>query len=256
MTNDYYRLKATEFINRLQQIQELIKHNPSRGYIGEELLRDFLKTALPSSVKVTQGFIVQGNEISPQCDIIICDALKYAPIYSFGNIDIVHNESVYAVVEVKTRVDREGFEKILKDFRKLHYMHIQHKILFMYSSRKPKTIESYFYPKSTEDNEFTISDNTTPLYDLGEYLELPEIILSITSNLYFQKDLYQDDSRDYNGYNVYQITDDSLSEISCLQKLLSYLTEIISPANDSVSESMYDTLYDMKLLYGFPIVEL
>ena len=192
MIENYYRLKALEFCNRLNQFKELVIHNPSRGYIGEELLREFLKSALPSSAKVTQGFIIQGNDLSPQCDIIIYDSLRYAPVYSFGNIDIVLSQSVYAIIEVKTTVDRKGFEKVLKDFRMLQYMQVQHKILFLYTSPLPKTIESYFYPKATEDVKFIISDTHTPLYDNGDYSALPEIIISLSSDVYLQKDLFQD----------------------------------------------------------------
>ncbi len=256
MTNDYYRLKATEFVNRLQQIQELIVHNPSRGYVGEELLRDFLRTSLPSSVKVTQGFVIQGNDISPQCDIIICDSLKYAPIYSFGNIDIVYSQSVYAVIEVKTILNRKNFKKVLKDFQILNRMQILHKILFLYSSPTVKTINSYFYPKVLDDSGYMTSDNDARLYDQGDYIELPEIILSLDSDMYMQKDMVQDESREYNGYSIYEIIDKTHKDISCIQKLLRYLTEIVSPSNDCFSKSISDTFEDLKLPYGFPIVEM
>ena len=109
MTNEFYRLKAQDFLNELSQAQQLISHNPSRGYVGEEILREFLNTSLPSCAKVTQGFIIQGETLSPQCDIIIYDHSNYAPMYSFGNIDLIHSESVYCVIEVKTNINKTSF---------------------------------------------------------------------------------------------------------------------------------------------------
>ncbi len=99
MLTEYYRLRAEELHNKLMQIQQFkIKHNLSFGVFAEDLLRDFIRESLPSKYKVTQGFVANNNEISPQCDVIIYNAMDYMPLFSTANMDVIPAEAVVAVI--------------------------------------------------------------------------------------------------------------------------------------------------------------
>ena len=88
--NEFFRLKAKELINALDQAHAFIKeHNPSRGLIAESVLRDFLRSTLPEIAKVSQGFVERNGILSHQCDIILYDRIHYAPLCSYGKELIV-----------------------------------------------------------------------------------------------------------------------------------------------------------------------
>ena len=256
MTNEFYRLKAQECLSKLRQAQQLIPHNPSRGYVGEAILRDFLKNALPSCAKVTQGFIIDGDAISPQCDIIIYDHINYAPIYSFGDVDLIPIESVYCVIEVKTNINRTSFNKVLVDFKKLNDMGILNKALFIYKRCSPQTIESYFFPRQTQKIELSFSNGVELLYDMDGYHALPDIVVSLISDIYYEKGQVQDENNDYYGYNYYKTTDEADKYISCLQKTLCYLIDIISPERNVIFKQMLNSQKDLEYRSGIPITRL
>ncbi len=254
MPNEFYRLKAQEFLNKLSQAQLLISHNPSRGYVGEEILRDFLSTSLPSCAKVTQGFVINGNSISPQCDIIIYDNINYAPIYSFGSVDLIPIESVYCVIEVKTNINRASFNKVIADFKRLNDMGVPNKALFLYKCCSPQTIESYFFPKQTQEIELSFSNEDKLLYDIDDYHALPDIVVSLEPDIYYEKGQFQDENNDYYGYNYYKTKDKANKYISCLQKTLCYILEEISPEKNVVFKQALNSQKDLEYISGFPII--
>ena len=146
MLSEYYRLYAEELHNKLLQIRQFVKnHNLTIGLFAEEILRDFLRHALPQKVNISQGFIMGEKTISPQCDIIIYDSYNYAPLFRTSTSVIVQAESVIAVIEVKTSIRGKEFMKVLKDFSIFCQLGIVNKYLFIYNSCNIKTLQSYFY---------------------------------------------------------------------------------------------------------------
>lgn len=144
--NEFYRLKAKELKNALDQAHAFIKdHNLSRGLIAESVLRDFLRSTLPEIAKVSQGFIEKKGILSHQCDIIIYDRIHYAPLYSYGEIEIIPSQAVYAVIEVKSNIDARRFGKVLHDFELLRRLRCSEKFLFMYNGCQISTLKDYFY---------------------------------------------------------------------------------------------------------------
>lgn len=135
MLSEYYRLYVEELHNKLLQIRQIVKnHNLTIGLFAEEMLRDFLRQALPQKVSISQGFIMNENTISPQCDIIIYDSYNYAPIFRTSTSVIVPPDSVIAVVEVKTSIRGKEFMKVLRDFSIFYQLGIMNKYLFNVSS--------------------------------------------------------------------------------------------------------------------------
>lgn len=233
--------------------------------IGEEILRSFLSTILPKKAKVCQGFIEAKGHLSRQCDIIVYDNYNYAPIYSYGNIEVIPNDGVFAVIEVKANIDRKRFGEVLYAFKELtDEMGIIRKYLFLYEARKISTIESYFYGKYVPQYD----RGAWPfLYDYDNYQNLPETIIGLTPNIYLSKELYQGYGRDMYGYVDYAVKDNSDKEISCLQKFIESLYNdigIVQKENntppflyDSQADDLReDEMKDMSINGGFGLFDL
>ena len=224
--NEFFRLKAKELINALDQAHAFIKeHNLSRGMIAESFLRDFLRSTLPEIAKVSQGFVERNGILSHQCDIILYDRIHYAPLYSYGEIEIIPSDAVFAVIEVKSNIDSKRFGKLLHDFELLYRLGVYQKLLFMYKGCKISTLKNYFYssyvPKyGREEGE--------QLYDHDNYDALPDAIVSLSPDYYLGKGHYQDDNSDMKGYLAYTTTDNVDNDIACIQKFIEQLRELIN----------------------------
>ena len=109
-------------VNRLNQLIDDFPH-PSTGSYREKLLIDLVREHLPKKAAVGTGFVyfpVENTKevglgdtqttlladklISPQCDILIYDPENYAPIFKDGDFVVLKPESVYAVIEVKSKL--------------------------------------------------------------------------------------------------------------------------------------------------------
>jgi hypothetical protein len=106
------RLKAeAEYFSRLTG------HNPELGRLNETHLVKLLRDYLPPKIGIGSGFIVSGGPNptqSPQCDIILYDALNNAPFYKSETWSIFPIEMVYGVIEVKTYLDQSTLEDAFK----------------------------------------------------------------------------------------------------------------------------------------------
>lgn len=238
--NEYYRLKAQELSLVLKQVRVFIKkHNLSRGIIAEEVLRSFLSSILPSKVKVCQGFVEYNGALSRQCDIIIYDCHNYAPLYSFGNIEIIPGQAVYAVIEVKTRVDAKIFGDVLSMFEEIEKMRVANKYLFIYESCKVKTLKTYFYSPHTPS--YDRKDNHLK-YDHDNFVCLPQAIISLTPQYYLAQGHCQTDNHDMMGYMAFTTKDNTDQEVSCLQEFVLKLMEDI---NNNITHEIPSWLENM-----------
>jgi hypothetical protein len=106
------RLRAeAEYFSRLTD------HNPELGRLNESHLVKLLRDYLPPKVGLGTGFIVCGGKTprqSPQCDIILYDALNNTPLYRSDTWSIYPIEMVYGVIEVKTTLKRTALEEAFK----------------------------------------------------------------------------------------------------------------------------------------------
>jgi len=97
------RLRAeAEYFSRLTD------HNPELGRLNETHLVKLLREYLPPKIGIGTGFIVSGGRKplqSPQCDIVLYDAMNNAPFYKSEAWSIYPIEMVYGVIEVKTTLN-------------------------------------------------------------------------------------------------------------------------------------------------------
>lgn len=91
-----------EIVSKSQRIELLIQHNTTKGNYREELLRGILKKYLPKKYEVATGFI---EGCKRQCDILIYDAQNFSPFFREGDLVVIPEKAVRAVIEVKSTLD-------------------------------------------------------------------------------------------------------------------------------------------------------
>lgn len=269
--NEFYRLKIEELLSRYNQVSAFVKqHNPSLGLVREYILREFLESILPQKARVCQGFVAYNGEISHQCDIIIYDCINYAPLYVFGDLSVISSEAVFAVIEVKSSINKERFANVLRSFEKLDYLRIENKFLFIYQNTRITTIRTYFHhyylsqlPNEKQQEIRNLGFIVGNTFDVGDYHSFPNAIVSLEADYYLRKDYVSIDENDYYGYNAYSITDNSDKQVACVQRFIEDLTQIITPSinedsipfftNPSYEKEKEDDLKKMAIIGSVPI---
>jgi hypothetical protein len=118
---EFYSSQAELLLKQYQNIEQLLGPAGSdwtwSGEHCETLLREAIQRTMPPSLRVGKGHIYgvrtteQGNERSPEIDILIYDADQFAPIFSMGEFVIVRAESVRAAMQVKRTLDTGTLQK-------------------------------------------------------------------------------------------------------------------------------------------------
>ncbi|MFB7269843.1 DUF6602 domain-containing protein [Streptomyces sp. NPDC056244] len=97
----------------------VFSHRGGAGTSREVLVRNFLAPYLPAHVEAVHNaeVITSTGDVSPQCDVVIVDR-GTLPLTSLEGYQVIPNECVYGVVEVKTNLTRgellDACEKISK----------------------------------------------------------------------------------------------------------------------------------------------
>ncbi|SJZ67756.1 hypothetical protein SAMN04488128_1011157 [Chitinophaga eiseniae] len=107
---------ADELKIKSNKINLLVSHNQTVGNYRELLLRDLLKKHLPLKFSIATGFI-QG--FSRQLDIIIYDSQNFPIAFNEGNLVVIQQEAVRAVIEVKTTLDSTTLFETLEMFHEI-----------------------------------------------------------------------------------------------------------------------------------------
>jgi hypothetical protein len=108
LANEKHREFAGTFAAELSALSErirlLIGHPTEVGSYREGLLQNLLRKHLPERYHVATGFI---HNCKKQIDILIYDRIEYPPLFREGDLVVVPAESVRAVIEVKTSLDKD-----------------------------------------------------------------------------------------------------------------------------------------------------
>ena len=89
-----------------EYFSRLTDHDPELGRLNETHLVTLLRKYLPPKFGVGTGFIVSGGSQttqSPQCDIVLYDAVNNAPFYSSDSWSIYPIEMVYGLLKLRRR---------------------------------------------------------------------------------------------------------------------------------------------------------
>lgn len=106
----YYSSLAEEIAIKSKQIDLLVSHGQTVGNYREHILRSLLKKYLPEKFKVATGFI---EGVSRQIDILVIDSHNYPPVFAEGDLVVARQESVRAIIEVKTKLDSKTLDESL-----------------------------------------------------------------------------------------------------------------------------------------------
>lgn len=112
----YYGSLAEEIKIRSNKISLLVSHGQTVGNYREHILRTLLRKYIPSKFSVATGFIV-GKPY--QIDIIIYDSHNYTPLFSEGELVVVDQEAVRAIIEVKTNLTTTTLKESLELFHSI-----------------------------------------------------------------------------------------------------------------------------------------
>lgn len=86
--------------------RDFATHRPSAGTNREDLVEEFLATHLPKRFGISTGFVISHDGMfSQQADLLVVDEQNNSPLYPNTTNKIWPVESVYALIEVKTRLD-------------------------------------------------------------------------------------------------------------------------------------------------------
>jgi hypothetical protein len=115
---DYFRSTASQMKARLDVIKGIVIQGRERnlpvGNACENALRAVLRDSLPARFGVATGLVYTGQMPpgvmqSKPLDVIIFDALHYAPIYRDGDFVVVPFDALLGVIEVKEILHHEQF---------------------------------------------------------------------------------------------------------------------------------------------------
>lgn len=226
---EQYRRQAKIFLGRIKETRAFFgNHKPSIGYVGENILRNSLKVLMPHSYGICQGFVAYCGEISRQCDIIIYTKGKDSIHKSYGELKIVNAESIVAVIEVKSSINKETFHTTLKAFEQLEQFGVTNSYLFVYEKLTYRSLKrwlfEYKHPSSNVDTD-------TYLYDWPDKEWLPNSIVALESNKYFKLNHISAYDGDWIGYSALNIRDHPDAQISCLQE---FFSDILMTINGEV----------------------
>ncbi len=251
---EYFKLVSEELLNKLNQTRQFVKkHNPTIGLLTEEILRSFLKKYLPNSISVEQGFIIsQNGKMSKQCDILIYDSNNYAPFYRINDIVIVPSESVIAVIEVKTSINKQIFHSVVDYFSNIGSITNAKKHLFIYNSCEISKIKDYLHSYKHKGDYKHFDHDTFEL--------LPDEITGINQSYNLKRD-YVISNRDSMGYSSYFYKKEKGMEISALQifylSVYSSVIEYISNFQKTENPNKYvDKFYEDNRLSNYFAIEL
>lgn len=138
-TPDFAQLLRVEeeiLAAQLRAVRASIAHPGEKGRGLEQHAVALLRRFLPAEYGVATGFIAAAHcreggghdvTLSPQCDAIIFDAIRGAPIVDLGSCHVLPLECVHAAVEVKTTLygsadDLYGWSARVRQLRTRHYM--------------------------------------------------------------------------------------------------------------------------------------
>ncbi|HRK70011.1 MAG TPA: hypothetical protein PLA85_00370 [Micropepsaceae bacterium] len=96
-------------------LAKLMPHMGERGRIAEGIIRGVLTRILPKRFAIGTGVVVSASgEMSRQTDIVIFDNFYNAPLLLDSGVGIFPIETVFATMEVKSRLNKRTLENSLR----------------------------------------------------------------------------------------------------------------------------------------------
>lgn len=117
-----YDATADSMRAEFNRLRASLTHSGTRGDAAEEIVRRFLEEALPSSLGVAVGQVVDSHgNFSGESDVIVYNAARTPMLFSSaqGGKQTVPIEGVIAVVEVKSRLQKKDLSQLVNHAQRL-----------------------------------------------------------------------------------------------------------------------------------------
>ncbi|HCG5532451.1 TPA: hypothetical protein NJ015_004719 [Vibrio parahaemolyticus] len=106
-------------------INSLSTHQGVKGSANEQALINILEKFLPKKYSISTGIVIDRHGVqSRQCDIVIYDAFNYPEVFGQTPIKFFPVDFVYAVIEVKTNLDRNKLLEACENIRSVKALDI------------------------------------------------------------------------------------------------------------------------------------
>jgi len=102
-----------------------LSHSLTTGEAREFVFKEFLRRYLPAKLGVEKGIVVssiRGEPPSKQIDIVIYDKLNMPVLYAAENLRIFPIEGVYAIIEVKSKLNSATLNDAINKIRSVKKM--------------------------------------------------------------------------------------------------------------------------------------
>jgi hypothetical protein len=132
MVRNYYQRFAEKMLSEVGNISEAISHAGEKGRNNEQVLTEFLRKYLPQRFAVDTGHVVSADgSTSAQTDIIIHDRFNTPALFLGGASVLVPIETTYAVISVKTTLDKTELVDAVKQIESVR--RLKNEASFQYS---------------------------------------------------------------------------------------------------------------------------
>ncbi len=109
--NDLFESAQQKMVAELSSIRLTVDHGSTLGDETEFAWVRFLNRMLPNRYQASDGFVVDADgRRSDQIDAIVFDRQYSPPLFQFEKVQYVPAEAVYAVFEVKQRIDARNLK--------------------------------------------------------------------------------------------------------------------------------------------------
>lgn|SRR5262245_9270947 len=133
-----------EFDARIQRAG-FYQHPTGTGDAREDTVRQYLQDVLPPKFSVDRGKIFDSEgRLSREFDIIISEARDVAQAMSLAGRRIVPIEAVYGVIEVKSDLNRAGYESFIRAVTELDQLKRYYKPLLPFQTIDDEALEAGF----------------------------------------------------------------------------------------------------------------
>lgn len=118
--NKHYVGLTTRMLSEIETISDRMSHQGEKGRNNEHVLQAFLNDHLPRRYCVSTGKVISANgQESGQVDLIVHDRMTTPAFVEARAWSLVPIESVYAVISVKTTLNKEELRDSLDSIAKV-----------------------------------------------------------------------------------------------------------------------------------------
>lgn len=114
----YYKGIYSKIQAEVDLLNETFQHQGLKGSGNENVIKELLRKFIPKKFSVGSGALIDRNgKQSKQCDIVIYDNYNYPEIFNHGDNNLFPVDLVYAVIEVKTTIDKTKSEEAIANIK-------------------------------------------------------------------------------------------------------------------------------------------